>query len=73
MPEPPCGSFDSRLRDELLADDAFNTLLEARVLVKDWRIEYNTVRPQSASGYLTPTGYAKSWTATTPHSHSGWT
>ena len=55
-----------RLRDELLAVEAFNTLLEARVLVEDWRIEYNTVRPHSASGYLTPTGYAKSWTANHP-------
>jgi transposase InsO family protein len=23
-------------------------LLEARVLVEDWRIEYNTIRPHSA-------------------------
>jgi hypothetical protein len=45
VPEPPCGGFGSRLRDELLAVEAFNTLLEARVLVEDWRIEYNTVRP----------------------------
>jgi transposase InsO family protein len=41
-------SFGGRLRDELLAVEAFNTLLEARVLVQDWRIEYNTVRPHSA-------------------------
>jgi putative transposase len=32
------------------------------VLVEDWRIEYNTVRPHSALGYLTPTDYAKVWT-----------
>jgi hypothetical protein len=38
-------SFGARLRDELLAVEAFNTLLEAQVLVEDWRIEYNTVRP----------------------------
>jgi Integrase core domain len=38
-------SFGSRLRDELLAVEAFTTLMEARVLVEDWRIEYNTVRP----------------------------
>jgi putative transposase len=55
-------SFGGRLRDELLAVEAFNTLLEARVLVEDWRIEYNTVRPHSALGYLTPTDYAKVWT-----------
>ena len=59
-------SFGGRLRDELLAVEAFNTLLEAQVLVEDWRIEYNTVRPHSALGYLTPTDYAKAWTATHP-------
>jgi putative transposase len=61
-------SFGGRLRDELrdglLAVEAFNTLLEAEVLLEDWRIEYNTVRPHSALGYLTPTDYAKTWTAT---------
>jgi putative transposase len=63
---PYVESFGSRLRDELLAVEAFNTLLEARVLVEDWRIEYNTLRPHSALGYLTPTDYAKAWTATNP-------
>jgi putative transposase len=59
-------NFGSRLRDELLAVKAFNTLLEARVLVEDWRIEYNTVRPHSAIGYLTPTRYAQTWTSHHP-------
>ena len=59
-------SFGSRLRDELLAMEAFSSLLEARVLVEDWRIEYNTVRPHSALGYLTPTEFAKAWTADHP-------
>jgi putative transposase len=42
------------------------TLLEAKMLVEDWRIEYNTVRPHSALGYLTPTHYAKTWTTHHP-------
>jgi putative transposase len=63
---PYVESFGSRLRDELLAVEAFTTLLEARVLVEDWRIQYNTLRPHSALGYLTPTDYAKAWTATHP-------
>jgi putative transposase len=63
---PYVESFGSRLRDELLAVEAFGTLLEAQVLVEDWRIEYNTVRPHSALGYLTPSDYAKTWTATHP-------
>ena len=59
-------SFGGRLRDELLAVEAFSSLLEARVLVEDWRIEYNTVRPHSALGYLTPTDYAKARTTNQP-------
>jgi putative transposase len=63
---PYVESFGSRLRDELLAVEAFTSLLEAQVLVEDWRIEYNTLRPHSALGYLPPTDYAKTWTATHP-------
>jgi transposase InsO family protein len=44
--------------------EAFTTLLEAQVLVEDCRIEYNTIRPHSALGYLTPSDFAKAWTAT---------
>jgi len=40
--------------------------LEAQVLLEDWRIADNTVRPHSALGYLTPTNYAKTWTAIHP-------
>jgi transposase InsO family protein len=40
--------------EHLLAVEAFSTLLEARVLVEDWRIEDNTLRPHRALGYLTP-------------------
>ena len=52
-------SFGGRLRDELLAVEAFTSLLEAQVLVEDWRIEYNTVRPHSALGWHTPVEYEK--------------
>ena len=63
---PYVESFGGRLRDELLAVEAFSTLLEARVLVEDWRIEYNTVRPHSALGYRTPAQYARAWTTNHP-------
>jgi putative transposase len=61
---PYVESFGGRLRDELLAVEAFNSLLEARVLVEDWRIEYNTVRPHSALGYRTPNAYRQTWITT---------
>jgi transposase InsO family protein len=34
--------------------------------VEDWRIEYNTVRPHNALGYLTPTDDAKAWATIHP-------
>ena len=30
------------------------TLLEAKVLIERWRVEYNTVRPHSSLGYRPP-------------------
>lgn len=48
-------SYGSRMRDELLAIEVFETLLEAQVLIATWREEYNDYRPHSALGMLTPT------------------
>ena len=47
-------SFNGKFRDELLACEAFDTLAEARVLIEQWRVHYNTVRPHSALGYRPP-------------------
>ncbi len=47
-------SFNGKLRDELLNVEVFNTLLEARVLIEQWRVHYNTVRPHSSLGYRPP-------------------
>jgi len=44
-------SFGGRVRDEVLGVEAFATLLEAQVVVEDWRIEYNTTRPHSSLGW----------------------
>lgn len=54
-------SFNGRLRDELLNGELFDNLLEARVVIEDWRIDYNMNRPHSALGNLTPTAYANRW------------
>ena len=51
-------SFGSRVRDEVLSVEAFDSLLEARVVIEDWRIEYNTVRPHSSLGWRPPSVYA---------------
>ena len=51
-----------RLRDELLNSWRFDSLLEARVIVEDWRCDYNANRPHTAHGELTPTEFALQWT-----------
>jgi putative transposase len=47
-------SYGGRMREELLAVEQFDSLLEAQVLVADWRIECNTYHPHSALGMVTP-------------------
>jgi transposase InsO family protein len=42
----------------------FDSLLEARVIIEDWRCDYNANRPHSAHGELTPTEFALQWTTT---------
>ena len=39
--------------------EQFDSLLEAQVLIEDWRIEYNTTRPHSSLGWLAPAAYAE--------------
>lgn len=58
---PYVESFNARMRDELLAITEFVTLGEAQVLIEDWRIEYNTERPHSSLGYLTPVEFHRAW------------
>ena len=50
-------SFNSKVRDELLNTEEFGSLLEAKVLAKEWRRKYNHVRPHSSLGYRTPAEY----------------
>ena len=59
-------SFNGKLRDELLNVEAFETVLEAQVLAEDFRIEYNTYRPHSALGGLTPFEFAEQWRQNQP-------
>ena len=52
-------SFNGHLRRELLDLESFNTLLEAQLLLDDWRLEYNHYRPHQALNYMTPAEYAR--------------
>ena len=47
-------SFNGKLRGELLNWEMFTNLTEAKVLIEQWRREYNQVRPHSSLGYRPP-------------------
>jgi hypothetical protein len=48
MAERVCRSFHSRLRDEFLAIEGFETLGAAKRLTPTWKEDYNNYRPQSS-------------------------
>jgi putative transposase len=54
-------SFNSRLRDEFLNGQLFESLLEAQVLLEHWRREYNHQRLHSSLCYLTPVEFKELW------------
>lgn len=47
-------SFNGTFRRECLDAERFHNLTEARVIIEDWRQQYNHERPHSALGYQTP-------------------
>ena len=47
-------SFNGKLRYELLDVEIFDTLLEAQVLTRRWKRQYNTIRPHSALDFRPP-------------------
>jgi transposase InsO family protein len=48
------GSFNSKLRDELLNREIFTSLTEAQILIEGWRQHYNAIRPHSALRWTPP-------------------
>ena len=54
-------SFNGRFRDECLNQEWFGSLQEARQLIEEWRVSYNTKRPHSSLGYLPPDLWAQQY------------
>ncbi len=52
-------SFNGKFRDECLSQHWFISFADARAIIEQWRIDYNTVRPHSALANLTPTAFAQ--------------
>jgi putative transposase len=59
-----CEAFNGRMRDELLNETIFYDLDHARAALARWTAGYNQQRPHSALGYMTPTAFAATFTAT---------
>jgi putative transposase len=51
-------SFNGKMREECLNEHWFVDLSDARERIEAWRVDYNTRRPHSALGYLTPVEFA---------------
>lgn len=52
-------SFHDKFRDECLDDHYFSTLFEARSIIENWRIEFNTFRPHRTLKGLTPEEFSQ--------------
>ncbi len=50
-------SFNGRFRDECLNRELLGSVLEAQVIARAFREEYNTERPHSSIGYQVPAEY----------------
>lgn len=49
---------NGRLRDECLNEHVFSSLAEARRIIENWRIDYNTLGPHTSLGGLAPSMFA---------------
>lgn len=62
-------SFNGKFRDECLNEHWFLDMAQARRIIEAWRIEYNTERPHSSLGNLTPEEFADARAKTTSESY----
>jgi putative transposase len=53
-------SFNGKFRDECLSAEWFRNRIEAKIVIEDWRVHYNEVRPHSSLNYQTPIEYKRS-------------
>lgn len=59
-------SFNGKLRDECLGMQWFKNRIDAKILIEEFRREFNEVRPHSSLGQLTPAEFKQALSTTTP-------
>jgi putative transposase len=66
-------SFNGRMRDEVLNETLFFSLVAAKTIIAAWADDFNTSRSYSALNYQTSAAYAAKLTATGLHAalHDG--
>jgi hypothetical protein len=47
-------SFNGKFRDECSSMEWFRNRVDAKIVIENWRRQYNEVRPHSSLGNLTP-------------------
>lgn len=52
-------SFNGRFRDECLNENEFRSLAHARLIIEDWRRDYNEFRPHKSLGNRTPEQFVR--------------
>ncbi|MGH7716215.1 MAG: integrase core domain-containing protein, partial [Vulcanimicrobiaceae bacterium] len=52
-------SFNGRFRDECLNENEFRSLAHARLIIEDWRRDYNVLRPHKSLGNRTPEEFVR--------------
>lgn len=58
-------SFNGKFRDECLSMQWFKNRIDAKILIEQFRREYNEIRPHSSLGQLTPQQFKQTLSTTT--------
>jgi putative transposase len=61
-------SFNGKFRDECLNMQRFKNRIDAKILIEEFRRQFNEVRPHSSLGNLTPVEFKSRLLTTNPES-----
>jgi putative transposase len=59
-------SFNGKFRDECLGMQWFKNRIDAKILIEDFRRQFNEVRPHSSLGQLTPAEFKQQLSTMSP-------